>query len=112
MLNITLVAPVNAVPVIVTTVPTGPVIGVNFEMTGFTMNVPPVAVPLGLLTETAPVSAPLGTFAVIFVSCTIEKVVAFVPLKATAVTPTKCVPVIVTVVFTFPMIGVKPVIVG
>ena len=38
--------------------------------------------------------------------------VALVPLKATAVAPVKFVPLIVTLVPTGPLVGVKPLIVG
>ena len=40
------------------------------------------------------------------------KVVAFTPLNATAVAPVKFVPLIVTLVPTGQLVGVKPVIVG
>ena len=40
------------------------------------------------------------------------KVVAFVPLNVTAVTPVKFVPLIVTLAPAAPLVGAKPVIVG
>lgn len=65
-LNLTELAPVNPVPVIVTSVATGPLGGVNPAMVGvgdgFTVkDVVDVPVPLGPVTEMVPVAAPLGT---------------------------------------------------
>ena len=68
-LNRTAVAPVNPVPLIVTEVPGGPLVGVNEVMLGpggVTVKLELlVAVPSGLTTWIAPVSAPAGTTAVI-----------------------------------------------
>ena len=72
-LNLSPVAPVRFVPVIVTSVPTLPLAGVNELIAG-----PPeavtvklevlVAVPFGVVTEIRPVLAPFGTTAVICVA--------------------------------------------
>src|SRR5207245_1179370 len=58
-----------------------------------------------------PVLAPAGTVAWIAVSEVTVKV-ALTPLKATAVAPVKFVPLIVTLVPTGPLVGVKLAIVG
>lgn len=57
--NSTAVAPVKAVPVIVTTVPTRPLVGANAEMVGsiLTVKVALVAVPPGAVTAIGPTSA-------------------------------------------------------
>ena len=67
--NLTALAPVNAVPVIVTLVPTGPLDGVKPVIVGaacVTLKlVALVAVPPAVVTLILPVTAPLGTVAVI-----------------------------------------------
>jgi hypothetical protein len=64
-LNVTLVAPVKLVPVIVTEVPTGPLVGLKLVMAGVTVNVPELdAVPPAVVMPILPVLAPLGTVAV------------------------------------------------
>ena len=70
-----------------------------------------VAVPLGVVTLTSPVVAPTGTVAWMVVS---EVTVKVAPnaLNVTAVAPVKFVPLIVTLVPTGPLVGVKLVIVG
>ena len=65
-LNLTAVAPVKFVPVIVTLVPTGPLAGVKLVIVGAGMTVKLaalVAVPPGVVTFTGPVVAPAGTVA-------------------------------------------------
>ena len=70
-----------------------------------------VAVPPGVVTLIGPVVAPLGTIARTWVSeSTVKK--ADVPLKATAVVPMKWLPLMVTVVPTGPLLGLKKLIVG
>src|SRR5919204_265113 len=70
-----------------------------------------VAVPLGVTTEIGPSVAPAGTVAVMwFESSTVND--AFVPLNFTAVAPSKCDPVIATLVPASPLVGSKPSIVG
>jgi hypothetical protein len=115
-LNLTKVVPVKFVPVIVTDVPTGPLVGLNDVIVGapgpVTLKfVALVAVPPGVVTAINPVVAPIGTVAVICVSL-LKVNAAAGPPKVTAVTPVKFVPKIVTDVPTGPLIGVKAVIVG
>src|SRR5438067_1500104 len=113
-LNFTEVAPVKFVPVIVTLVPTGPLIGAKLVMFGGFVTVKElllVAVPSGVVTLTGPVVAPAGTVAEICVDELTVKV-ALVPLKVTEVAPVKLVPLIVTLVPTGPLEGVKLVMVG
>ena len=66
-LNVTAVAPVKLLPVIVTLVPTGPLAGVKLVIVGalaVTVNaVALVAVPPGVVTRMGPVVAPAGTVA-------------------------------------------------
>ena len=65
-LNATAVAPVKFVPVIVTPVPTGPLVGVKLAIVGWLPTVKLVeliAVPPGVVTLTGPVVAPVGTSA-------------------------------------------------
>jgi hypothetical protein len=55
---------VKFVPLIVTTVPTGPLVGAKLEMAGATKKlVPLVAVPPDVVTLSGPVVAPAGTVA-------------------------------------------------
>ena len=70
-----------------------------------------VAVPPEVVTLIGPVVAPLGTLAVIDVAAVTVKV-ALTLLNRTAVAPLKLVPLIVTLVPTGPLVGVKLVIVG
>ena len=66
-LNVTAVAPVKFVPLIVTLVPTGPLAGAKLVIVGalaLTVKlVELVAVPPGVVTLTGPVVAPAGTVA-------------------------------------------------
>ena len=67
-LKVTAVAPVRFVPVMVTLVPIGPLVGLKLVMVGEPMTVKLVAlgaVPPGAVTAIAPVVAPAGTVAVI-----------------------------------------------
>ena len=114
--NLTDVAPVKFVPLIVTDVPTDPLFGENEVIVGaappFTVNfVPLVSVPEGVVTDIFPVVAPGGTVAVIFVSELTVNVVV-VPLNFTAVAPENPAPLIVTEVPTGPLFGENEVIVG
>ena len=115
--NFTEVAPVKAVPLMVTTVPTGPLVGVNEEIVGaaaVTVKlVALVAVPPGVVTVIVPVTAPVGTVAVTRVPAPFtENVAAATPPNFTDVAPPKFVPLIVTEVPTGPLVGEKDVIVG
>ena len=65
-LNVTAVAPVKLLPLIVTLAPTGPLVGVKVVIVGAGMTVKLVAlaaVPPGVVTRTGPVVAPVGTVA-------------------------------------------------
>ena len=66
-LNETAVAPVKFVPLIVTLVPTGPLVGVKLVIVGglavTVKGLALVAVPPGVVTLTGPVVAPVGTVA-------------------------------------------------
>jgi hypothetical protein len=113
-LNVTAVTSVKFVPVIVTLVPTGPPAGAKPVIVGGTSTVKLlvlVAVPPEPVTVSGPVVAPAGTVAWIAVAELTVKL-APAPLKVTAVAPLKLVPVIITLVPTGPMLGVKLVIVG
>ena len=113
-LNVTAVAPVKFVPLIVTPVPTGPLVGEKLVIVGplTTVNaLTLVVVPPGVVTLSGPVVAPLGTVAEIEVAELTVKL-ALVPLNVTAVAPVKFVPLIVTPVPTGPLVGEKLVIVG
>jgi hypothetical protein len=116
--NVTLVVPVKLAPLIVTFVPTGPLVGVNDEIVGagggavVTVNaVALVAVPPGVVTTIGPVVAPLGTVAWSAVSETIVNDALFPP-KVTLVVPVKPAPPIVTFSPTAPLVGANEVIVG
>src|SRR5207302_1671092 len=113
-LNDTDVAPVKLVPLIVTLVPTGPLVGVKLAIVGGLTTVNELAlaaVPPGVATLSGPVVAPAGTVARIAVS-EVTVNVALTPLNDTDVAPVKFVPLIVTLVPTGPLVGVKLVIVG
>jgi hypothetical protein len=71
-----------------------------------------VPVPAAVVTEIGPVTAPVGTVAVISVAETTWCVEAPTPPNLTEVAPLKLVPVIVTDVPTGPEVGVKLVITG
>ena len=109
-LNFTLVAPVKLVPVMVTPVPTPPVVGVKLVMVGAgtTKLVELVPVPSAVVTVRGPVVAPAGTLAVILVAVLVLTT-AGTPLNFTDVAPARLVPVMVTMVPTSPEAGVKPV---
>ncbi len=113
-LNLTTVALLKFVPLIVTVVPTRPLVGVKPVIVGGKRTVKLlalVAVPPGAVTLSGPVVAPVGTVAWIDVAVVTVNV-AEVPLNVTAVAPVKFVPLIVTLVPTSPLVGEKVVIVG
>ena len=70
-----------------------------------------VAVPAGVVTLNGPVVAPAGTVAWIAVAEVTVKL-ALTPLNVTDEAPVKLVPLIVTLVPTSPLVGVKLAIVG
>jgi hypothetical protein len=114
--NVTLVAPVKFVPVIVTDVPTGALVGEKEVTVGLAEAVTVkcwelVAVPSGVVTLIGPVVASEGTVALILVFEVALKV-ADTPLNVTLVAAIRSVPVIVTDVPTGPLIGENEEIVG
>jgi hypothetical protein len=117
-LNLTDVAPVNRVPLIVTDVPTGPLVGLKLVMLGawpleVTVKVPELCtVPFGVVTEIGPVVAPEGTVAVICVPAAFTLNPADAPLNLTADASWRFVPLIVTDVPTGPLVGLKLLMVG
>ncbi|HYZ14633.1 MAG TPA: hypothetical protein VFA08_13655 [Actinomycetota bacterium] len=118
LLNVTEVAPVKFVPVMVTDVPTGPDVGVNDVIVGqvvlATVKVGPESVPSAFVTSTAPVVVPVPTTAVIDVPESILNDAALVLLNSTSVTLglLKFVPVMVTTHPTGPLVGEIFVMVG
>ena len=107
-LNVTAVAPVKPPPLMVTSVPTGPLVGVKLLTFGSTVKLAAlVAVPPGVVTEMGPLSASFGTFAVIDESFTTVKVAVAPPPNVTDVAPVNLLPVIVTMLPTLPCVGVK-----
>src|SRR5947209_9337637 len=110
---VTVVAAVKAPLVIVSTVPTGLFVGVKEVIEGMvtTKLDELVPVPAGVVTRIGPVTAPVGTVAVICVPEFTVKLVA-VPAKLTALAPVKPLPVMVRLVPTGPLVGVKEVIEG
>jgi hypothetical protein len=101
----TLVVPVNVVPLIVTAVPTGPLVGLKLLMLGTTANGPIVAEPPAVVTAMLkPVFAAAGTVAVTCVSETTLNVAALPPM-VTAEVCVRLIPVRVTVLPTIPLVG-------
>jgi len=95
-LKVTAVAPVKALPVIVTVVPVLPELGLKAETVGITPNVAGLdPLPAGVATLMVPVSAPEGTVAVMVESETTVNAAA-VLLKATAAAPVNALPLMVT----------------
>jgi hypothetical protein len=83
LLNSTAVAPVKLVPLMVTLVPTGPLVGAKLVTVGglMTVKLPALlAVPAGLMTLIGPLVAPAGTVAVMVVAEPTVKL-ALVPLN-------------------------------
>ncbi len=114
-LNFTALAPLKFAPVIVTLIPTAPLVGEKLLIDGGGTTVKLLAlaaVPPEVVTLIVPVVAPLGTVAVICVEELTVNVVALVPLNFTALAPVRFAPVIVTVVPTGPLAGEKLVIDG
>ena len=119
--NLTSLAPVRFVPVIVTVVPpaAGPLVGSTFVTVGAGMYVYSSAaevalVPPGVLTVTCTVPEPAGEVAVIFVADSASSEVALVEPNSTSLAPVRFVPVIVTVVppAAGPLVGSTLVTVG
>src|SRR2546427_10803030 len=113
-LNATVVVPVKLVPLIVTLVPTGPLVGEKLAIVGGTTTVNPRVlgpVPPAVVTLTGPVVAPAGTAVWTAVSDDTVKP-ALTPLNATAVVPMRFVPLMVTAVPTGPLAGERLAMVG
>ena len=113
-LNLTLVRPVKFAPLIVTTVPAGPLVGLKLVMSGkaVTVKLPAlVPVPAPVVIVILPVVVPAGTVTVI---CVAEFTVnaALVPLNLTEVAPVKFAPAITTLAPTVALEGVNPTIDG
>jgi hypothetical protein len=116
LLNVTEVAPVKFDPLILTDVPTRPLVGLNEVIVG-----PPelvtlkllelVAVPWGVVTRIRPSVAPFGTCAVMRLALLTLNDAATL-LNVTEVAPVKFDPLIVTEVPTGPLVGLNEVIVG
>jgi hypothetical protein len=114
-LNFTPVTPVKLDPVMVTAVPTGPMVGENDVITGSPMTKLAALTPvlIGVVTLIFPVVAPAGTVAVICVGEFTVNAVAFVALNFTTDALHRFVPVMVTtVVPAVPNAGLNPVTVG
>lgn len=80
---------------------------------GIKLNVPAlVTVPPGVVMDILPVVDPAATTALTFTALTTVKETALVPLNFTAVAPVKLLPLMVTVAFLPPLVGVNEVIVG
>jgi len=105
--KVTLVAPVKLSPVITTLVPTGPLAGEKLEIVGVTRNFTLlVNMPLGVVTLTLPVVAPLGTVVVIAVPVELTvNTVAGVPLNVILVLPFRLFPRILTAAPTLREVG-------
>src|SRR3989442_9597340 len=118
-LNFTVLVPCVApklVPVIVTDVATGPLVGERFVMLGdrVTVKLTPLLARPPTVTTTFPVVAPAGTGATMLVADQLVGV-AVVPLNVTVLVPCvapKLVPVIVTDVATGPLVGERLVTLG
>jgi len=110
----TAVAPVKPVPVSVTVSPTLADVGAKLLTTGAGMKVKPatVAVPLGVVKLTLPLTVPAATRAVTVESLTTTRLVAVTPPNFTLLVPKKLLPEIVMVAPTGADAGVKPVITG
>jgi hypothetical protein len=111
--NLTAVAPVNPVPVIVTVAPEIADVGLNELIVGGGINVKPgrLAVPYGVVTLTFPL-APDPTTASICAGETTVKDVAVIPPKVTADAPERLFPRILTVTPIPAEAGVNEVTIG
>lgn len=109
------VAPVKPVPVMVTLVPTAPLVGEKLVIVGPAVGVKVpalVAVPPAVVTFTVPAVTLAGVTAVMLVAELTVKLAAATLLNVTAVAPVKLVPAMATVAPPQPLVGVKLVIVG
>ena len=114
-LKLTSVAPVKLFPMMVTCVPTKPLVGVNELMLGGKVTVKLlelVAVPSIAVTWILPVVAPAGTLARICVLESTMKLIAATLLNVTCVAVEKFSPLIVICVPIGPLAGVKELMLG
>lgn len=116
-LNLTLVALIKFVPVIVTLIPDWPLVGEKLVIVGaagaLTVKlVAELAEPCDVTIVIFPVTALAGIVKVRLVELATENVVAATPPTETDVAPVKLVPLTVTEVPTVPLVGEKLVIVG
>jgi hypothetical protein len=105
----TVAVEVNPFPMIVTSVPYGPLAGANEASVNVTSKLEELlAVPPGVVTETFPLVAPLGTTALTDVPVS-EENAAVMPLNLTAEAAARFVPVIVTIALpASPLVGENP----
>jgi hypothetical protein len=102
-------------PVIVTTVPAAPPLGLTLVIVGGTPNVTPLLARPPTVTTTLPVAAPVGTLTVMLVALQLLAVPADTPLNVTVLVPCdppKFAPAIVTEVPTGPEVGFRLVMLG
>jgi hypothetical protein len=112
-LNFTVELLLKPIPVIVTTVPAGPLFGLKPVIDIVTVKLDAlVPVPAGVVTEILPLTAPFGTVALIWVPDTNVTVVEAVDPNLTFAPGTKLVPLIVTVLPVIPAVGVNELTVG
>jgi hypothetical protein len=112
--NLTLVAPLKLVPVMVTSEPAAPEPGVKLLIVGAASKVKEDGlrdVPLGVVTEILPVEPLLTTAEISVLEFTVKEA-ASVPPNLTLVAPMKLVPVIVTLEPAAPEEGVNEVMTG
>ena len=116
-LNVIVLVPcrlLNPSPTMVTDVPAAPEDGLKLEMLGSTVNRTPLLAAPPTVTITLPAVAPLGTGTKIEAALQLMGV-AKVPLKATVLVPRvapKLPPAIVTLAPTWPVVGLRLVMVG
>jgi hypothetical protein len=114
-LKVTLVAPLNLVPMTSILVPAGPLVAANELISGAegvkVNGSVPVPVPLGVVTEIGPLAAPAGTVAWSSESESTLKLAA-APLNVTPVASVKFAPVMSTLVPAAPFAGVNDLTTG
>ena len=111
--NVTLVVPLNVFPVIVTAVPTGPLVGLKLPILGGIASGPLLADPPAVVTTIfCLVLAPAGTIAVTDVSETTLNDAAGKPPIVTAEVCVRLTPVSVTVAPTVALAGLKDISCG
>ena len=110
--NFTVEPLVNPIPLIVTTVPEGPLLGLTAVIDSVGVKLAElVAVATAVVTEILPAVAPFGTVAVILIPDATVNTAAVFP-NFTMLAPLRLVPLIVTVLPVMPDAGVNELIVG